>query len=108
VRRSYQGSKQDWFTIDLPQRILTRRKFPAGSGIFDRNKEGSIYHVAVEYLEGRCQMSAEEANALIEAQVLKMKDSEATVLIVPKNPSDNANPMIYLKEVRQFVPIGNW
>ena len=108
VRRSYQGSKKDWFTIDLPQRILVRRKFSAGSEIFDRNKEGSIYHVAVDYLEGRCQISAEEAKALIEAQVVKMKNSEVTVLMVPKNPSDNANPMIYLKEVRQFVPIGNW
>ena len=56
VRRSYQGSKRDWFTIDLPGRIITKRMFPPQSGIFDRNNDGSIYHVAKDYLVDRCQV----------------------------------------------------
>ena len=106
LRRTYRGSKMDWFFNDLPERLIFKRKFSPGSRIFDRNDAGSMYRVARDFLVERLQFSPEKAKKLTEALALKMMNAEVTLLSVVKTPSDPGDPMIYLKEIRQFVPIG--
>jgi hypothetical protein len=108
LRRTYQGSRRDWYYIDLPERLISRRRFSKGSGIFDRDNEGSIYHIARDYLVEKCQLPSGRATELIETLVMKMLKEEVTLLTVYKNPSEHGDPMIYLRDVRQFVPIGHW
>ena len=108
LSQTYRGTVRDWFARDLPERLITRMKFAPGSRIFDRANEESIYRVALDFLEGRCQLSLEAANALIEALIGRMQKESMTLVTVPNDPSDPGKPLIYVKEVRQFVPIGNW
>jgi hypothetical protein len=108
LSRSYQGSMRDWFLVDLPERVVSRRKFSQGSAIFDRNNSGSVYRVARDYLVEKLQLPTEKAIELTEALAMRLMKEEVTLLTVYRNPSDNDDAMIYLKEIRQFVPIGRW
>lgn len=108
LRRTYQGSKRDWFFIDLPERLISKRRFSQASGIFDRNNGGSVYSLVRDYLVEKYQLPSEKATALTEALALKMMKEEVTLLTVYKNPSEHGDPMIYVRDIRQFVPIGHW
>ena len=108
VRRTYEGTRRDWFFVDLPGRLITKRRFSQDSGIFDRNNSASIYRVARNFLMDKFQVSLEKASELTEALALKVMKEEVTLLTIYKNPSEHSDPMIFLKEIRQFVPIGQW
>jgi hypothetical protein len=107
-RQSYQGTKNDWFFHDLPERVITKRRFARESPIFDRNDDGAVYVVARNYLEEKYQLPSEKAKQLTEELALKMMKEEVVLLSVPRDPSDTSDPLIYVKEIRQFVPIGHW
>lgn len=106
--QTYQGTRRDWFFIDLPERIVSRRRFLPQSRMFDRNDSESIYLVAGDYLVEKLQIPSVKAAELTEALALRMMKEEVTLLTLYKNPSEHGNPMIYLKDIRQFVPIGDW
>ncbi|MCX6133234.1 MAG: hypothetical protein NTU47_05395 [Ignavibacteriales bacterium] len=108
LRQSYAGTKRDWFFNDLPERVITTRRFSLASGIFDRNNSGSVYRAARDYLVEKFGLPVAKAIELTEALALKMMKEEVTLLTVYKNPSEYGDPLIYLKEIRQFVPIGHW
>jgi len=108
VHRTYEGTRRDWFFIDLPERLVARRRFAKESGIFDRNNAASIYRVARDYLVAQFRLPEETASELTEVLALKMMNEDVTLLTIYRNPSDHDDPLIYLNEIRQFVPIGHW
>lgn len=108
VQRVYQGTKRDWYYTDFPERLIERRRFPAGSPMFDRTRSDSFYGIFEAYLVEKCRVSSETARELAESVAQKMMKDEVTLLTVPQKPTDHGDSMIYVKEIRQFVPIGPW
>lgn len=108
LQRTYRGTKRDWYYLDLPASLIVRRRFSPGSPMFDSTRSDSFYHVFQKQLEGKFRVSAPTAQELTRSTGLKMMNNEVTLLTIPKNPSDPGESMIYVKEVRQFVPIGRW
>jgi hypothetical protein len=108
VDRIYQGTKRDWYYVDLPGRLIERRRFSPGSPMFDRARGDSFYSIFELYLVEKCRVSSEAARKLAAFLAQKMMKDEVTLLAVPQKPTDHGNSMIFVKELRQFVPIGPW
>ncbi|HTY38280.1 MAG TPA: hypothetical protein VMH23_14275 [Bacteroidota bacterium] len=108
LQHTYQGTRQDWFFFDLPARVLSKKKIPKDAAIFDKNNPESVYAAVGNSLHEQFGIPTAKADEMTAAVALQLMNGELTILSVPHNPSEEGDPMVFLKQIRQFVPIGHW
>jgi len=88
--------------------LKIRKDINFGGGpdyLFSKTYDGSIYNFSKKYLMQKCSLNEEDAVAIIDGLVQKLKSGQAIIVTHTERGFYSTLPMIYVDEEKKLVPI---
>lgn len=106
--RGYLECKRQYYYHDILDRLVIITDLSVNPHSLEESNSGSIHYVARKHLKEKFNVTDDEATKIIQGMIDKIKSGKTPLLYVPISAVQDNFPMMYVKEVGQFVRVYEW
>ena len=103
--KDYLSCKEQYYFRDILDTVLSGESSYDVEGILNRSAPNTLFPIGRAFLKECCNITASRADQILGLVETRIRGGKTVLICIPLSPVQLRDPMVYVQEVKQFVPV---